>query len=40
MAALWVLLQLAGNKSIEAIEAKPHVRFARSHENARGCAQP
>src|ERR1035438_10299612 len=35
MAALWVLLQLADNKSIEAIEAETHIGFAGSDENAR-----
>ena len=35
MAALRVLLQLADNKSIEAIKAETHIGCAGSDENAR-----
>ena len=39
MTALRILLELPNDKSIEAIEAEPHVRRAGGHENARGRAQ-
>jgi hypothetical protein len=38
MAALRVLLQLAGNQSIEAIKPEPHIGFSGSDKNARGRA--
>jgi len=39
MTTLRILLELADDKCIEAIEAQPHIRPAGSHVNARGCAQ-
>ena len=39
MTALRILLELADDKSIETIEAQPHIRPAGSHEDARGRAQ-
>jgi hypothetical protein len=39
MSALRILLQLADHQGIEAVEAKPHICCAGSHENARGRAQ-
>jgi hypothetical protein len=39
MAALRILPQLAGGKSIKAIEAQPHVCRASGHIDARGRAQ-
>jgi len=38
MAALRILLQLTGGKSIQAIESESHVRHASGHEDARGRA--
>jgi hypothetical protein len=38
MATLRVLLQLADNKGIEAIEPEPHIGFAGCDKNARGRA--
>ena len=39
MAALRILLELAGHQSIEAIEPEPHVGRAGGHKDARGRAQ-
>src|SRR5271165_7352870 len=40
MTTLRILLELPDYQGIEAVEAKPHVRFAGGYENPRGCAQP